>query len=126
MIKSTQLYKLHHNQVIRLKERETGDAAIFFLRLLMEGKNITSHIPKTYHQQICLLKQLTNLIDKGIHIPNTDKYMVLYVPSDVLMEISTLLWGALYKQGAIHTQDYVRGVFLSPMMNNYDRLTISK
>jgi hypothetical protein len=117
MLTSVEEYRKYHHQVLRFKERERGNPAIFFLRLLMEGKDIKPHLPIHSHNRNHLAKQITKILFEGLNIAGTNKYIKIYLPSDIVLELVGIFWNPI-KFASAERRCSVHTTFLWYLRNN--------
>jgi hypothetical protein len=120
MLSSAKKYQKHHRQIQWLRKNEVeGMPAIFFLRMLMEGRNIEPHMPKTAHKRVALAKDLSELLQTGLNITGTRKYMKLYIPSDIVCELALLFWPAVHSLGSLSTRTFIESTLLISLIGEW-------
>jgi hypothetical protein len=120
MTNSARKYQKHHSQVQWLRNTEVaGKPAIFFLRMLMEGRPIEPHMPKTEHKRIALASDLSELLQLGVNIPGTQKYRKLYIPSDIVCEMALLFWPSVHSLGSLSTRTFIDSTLLLSMIGEW-------
>lgn len=79
---------------VKTKVKNNHRSAMFFIRMVMEGRDVNHHIPKSISARISLAKRISDYLANGFIVYNKQGKYVRRVPfcvtSDVITEINII------------------------------------